>query len=57
MDNSFRDAFETLVNQRIVQGADPRDLFEKLTPEANPVFGHYNMEFELGLLENVGKPD
>jgi hypothetical protein len=57
MSNSFRDALETLVNQRIADGADPQDLFEELTREANLVFGHYNLEFELGLLEKAGQSD
>jgi hypothetical protein len=46
---SFKEALETLVNERIAQGEDPRDLFEELSREANLVFGHYNLEYELGL--------
>jgi hypothetical protein len=46
---SFKQALEALVNQRIAQGEDPRDLFEELSREANQVFGHFNLEYELGL--------
>lgn len=46
---SFRDALEALVNQRIADGEDPQDLFEELNREANLVFGHYNLEYEMGL--------
>ncbi|TVQ93312.1 MAG: hypothetical protein EA400_02635 [Chromatiaceae bacterium] len=46
---SFRDALEALVNQRIADGEEPQDLFEELTREANLVFGHYNLEYEMGL--------
>lgn len=49
MKTSFKDALETLVNQRIAEGADPREVFEELRREANLVFGHYNLEYELGL--------
>jgi hypothetical protein len=51
MSSSFKDALEALVNQRIAEGADPQELFEELTREANLVFGHYNLEYELGLFE------
>ena len=51
MSSSFRDALESLVNQRIAEGADPQELFEELRREANLVFGHYSLEYELGLLE------
>lgn len=51
MGSSFRDALEALVNQRIAEGADPQELFEELRREANLVFGHYNLEYELGLFE------
>jgi hypothetical protein len=47
--NSFKEALEALVDERIAQGEDPRDLFEELSREANLVFGHYNLEYELGL--------
>ena len=51
MSSSFRDTLEALVSQRIAEGADPRELFEDLRREANLVFGHYNLEYELGLFE------
>ena len=51
MANSFREALETMVNKRIANGDDPLDLFEELSREANFVFGHYNLEYELGLLK------
>ena len=40
---------QTLVGERIEAGEDPRDLFDELLREANLVFGHYNLEYELGL--------
>jgi hypothetical protein len=49
MASSFKEALEALVNARIAAGEDPRDLFEELTREANQVFGHYNLEYELSL--------
>ena len=49
MSGSFKKALEALVNERIVKGEDPRDLFEELTQEANQVFDQYNLEYELGL--------
>ena len=55
MSSSFRDALEALVNQRIAEGADPQELFEELRREANLVFGHYNLEYELGLFEKSDK--
>jgi hypothetical protein len=51
MSSSFRDALEALVNQRISEGTDPIELFEELRREANLIFGHYNLEYELGLIE------
>lgn len=54
MSSSFRDALEVLVNQRIAEGADPHELFDELRREANLVFGHYNLEYELGLFEKSG---
>ena len=51
MSSSFRDALEALVNQRISEGADPMELFEELRRETNLIFGHYNLEYELGLFE------
>ena len=49
MASSFKEALEALVDARIATGEDPRDLFEELTREANQVFGHYNLEYELSL--------
>ncbi len=57
MTTSFREALEALVNERIAEGADPRELFEELRREANLVFGHYNLEYELGLFAKPGKQD
>lgn len=50
MATSFKDALETLVNERIAAGEDPADLFDELHREANQVFGHYNLEYELGMM-------
>jgi len=47
MKTSFKEAIETLVNERIENGDDPMELFEELNREANLVFGHYNLEYEL----------
>ena len=55
MKTSFRDEIEALVNQRIAEGAEPQELFEELSREANQVFGHYNLEYELGLFEKTEK--
>jgi hypothetical protein len=55
MKSSFRDALETLVEQRLAEGADPQELFEELRREANLVFGHYNLEYELSFDEKAGK--
>ena len=55
MKKSFRDALETLVKERIADGADPQELFEELSREANLVFGHYNLEYELGLFAKSEK--
>jgi hypothetical protein len=49
MKTSFKEVLKTLVDHRIEAGEDPRDLFEELLREANLVFGHYNLEYELGL--------
>jgi hypothetical protein len=51
MAQSFKEALEALVEQRIAAGEDPQDLFEELAREANLVFGHYNLEYELGLMK------
>jgi len=47
MASSFKEALEALVDARIAAGEDPRDLFDELIREANQVFGHYNLEYEL----------
>ena len=57
MKKSFRDVLETLVNERIADGAEPQELFEELSREANLVFGHYNLEYELGLFAKAGKQE
>ncbi|MCW9078347.1 MAG: hypothetical protein OQK74_04135 [Gammaproteobacteria bacterium] len=57
MKTSFREVLETLVNERIADGADPKELFEELSREANLVFGHYNLEYELGLFAKAGKQE
>jgi hypothetical protein len=49
MAQSFREVLAALVDERIAQGEEPLDLFEELTREANQVFGHYNLEYELSL--------
>lgn len=54
MSTSFREALESLVRRRIEAGDDPLELFEELTREANLVFGHYNLEYELGLFAKSG---
>ena len=53
MANSFKEALEALISERIAAGDDPQDLFEELTREANAVFGHYNLEYELGLFSKA----
>lgn len=57
MATSFKEALEALVNERIAAGEDPVDLFEELQREANLVFGHYNLEYELGLMAKGPKSD
>ena len=54
---SFREAIETLINERIAAGEDPVDLFEELHREANQVFGHYNLEYELGMMLKEDKQE
>jgi hypothetical protein len=49
MARSFREVLTALVDERIAKGDDPLDLFEELSREANQVFGHYNLEYELSL--------
>ncbi len=49
MKKSFKEVLQTLVDERIEAGEYPRDLFDELLREANLVFGHYNLEYELGL--------
>ena len=51
MAQTFREALEALVNARIEQGEDPMEVFDELHREANAVFGHYNLEYELALIE------
>lgn len=51
MNGSFKEALEALVEERIEAGEDPQDVFELLMREANQVFGHYNLEYELGLFD------
>ena len=51
MAGSFKEALEALVNERIAAGENPLDLFEELSREANLVFGHYNLEYELGVFK------
>ena len=55
--SSFKEALEALVEERIAQGEDPRDLFEELSREANQVFGHYNLEYRLDPVNKQGGPD
>ena len=55
MKTSFKDAIEALVNERIAEGEDPQELFEELIREANLVFGHYSLEYELGLFTKSEK--
>lgn len=57
MSRSFREALETLVHHRIEAGEDPQVLFEELTREANLVFGHFNLEYELGLFTKQKEPE
>jgi hypothetical protein len=56
MAQTFREALEALVNARIEAGDDPMDVFEELHREANAVFGHFNLEFELALIEKERQP-
>ena len=57
MNTQFRDALESLVNQRIAEGADPQEVFEELRREANLVFGHYNLEYELGMFAKADRQE
>jgi hypothetical protein len=57
MAGSFKETLEALVDERIAAGEDPRDLFEELTREANLVFGHYNLEYELGLFSKGSRDE
>jgi hypothetical protein len=54
---SFKEALEALVNERVAEGEDPLDLFEELSREANQVFGHYNLEYQLGLTRKADTAD
>jgi hypothetical protein len=51
MAQNFKEALEVMVEQRIAAGEVPQDLFEELMREANLVFGHYSLEYELGLIK------
>jgi hypothetical protein len=53
----FRESLEAMVDQRIAQGADPQELFEELSREANLVFGRYSLEYEMGLFLKAEKKD
>ena len=55
MAGTFKEALEALVNARIEHGDDPMDVFEELHREANLVFGHYNLEYELALTKKEGE--
>jgi hypothetical protein len=57
MKKSFKEALQALVEHRIEAGEDPRELFEELRREANLVFGHYNLEYELGLFTKTKETD
>ena len=57
MAGSFKEALEALVNERIEKGEDPKDLFDELAREANLMFGHYNLEYELGLFTKEAKEE
>lgn len=57
MAKSFKETLEVLVEERIAAGEDPMDLFEILLEEANSVFGHYDLEYELGLFLKGTKKD
>ena len=56
MAQTFKEAVEALVNPRIEQGDDPMDVFDEFHREANAVFGHYKLEFELALIEKERQP-
>ncbi|ESQ15521.1 MAG: hypothetical protein N838_24225 [Thiohalocapsa sp. PB-PSB1] len=49
MAKNFKEVLESLVNERIEDGEDPKDLFDELAREANLIFGRYNLEYELGI--------
>lgn len=53
---NFKQALETMVNERIANGEDPKELFDELVREANLVFGRYNLEYELGLFTKEAAP-
>lgn len=57
MAKGFREVLEALINERIAAGEDPASLFEELSREANLVFGHYNLEYELGLMLKQDEQD
>ena len=56
MAQTFKEAVEAMVNPRIEQGDDPMDVFDEFHGEANAVFGHYQLEFELALIEKERQP-
>ena len=57
MTKSCKEALQALVEHRIEAGEDPRELFEELRREANLVFGHSNLEYELGLFTKTKEAD
>jgi hypothetical protein len=56
MAQTFKEAVEALVNSWIEHGHDPMDAFDEFHREANAVFGHYQLEFELALIEKERQP-
>lgn len=57
MAKSLRETLEALVSERVAAGEDPMELFEELLKEANSVFGHYDLEYEMGLFLKGTKTD
>jgi hypothetical protein len=45
--SSFAEDLNQLITLEITKGTDPQDIVDELTREANLVFGHYNLEFEI----------
>jgi hypothetical protein len=56
MAQTFKEAVEALVNPRIEQGDDPTDVFDEFHRAENAVFRHYQLEFELALIEKERQP-